>query len=77
MHISVLAGGNAEERAAAGASVGAAECLPAGDRRAGGGAGGGDERAGRDGAREHTTTSVHGEDAGGGRLQQVNVSFNS
>lgn len=37
--ICMYAGGAAEEGAAAGASVGAAECLPAGDHRAGGGVG--------------------------------------
>lgn len=70
---SVYIGGTAEEGAAAGASVRAAECLSASDRRTGGGVGWGDQRAERVWAGEHTVTAIHGENAGGDRLQQVNT----
>lgn len=76
-HLCLRAGGAAEEGAAAGASVGAADCLPSGDCWAGGGAGGGDQGAAADWAGEHPVTAIHGEDAGGERLQQANIILNT
>lgn len=67
----VHTGGTAEEGSPAWASDWAAQRLPACDCWAGGGAGGSDRAAGGDWKGEHTTTPIHGEDAGGDGAQLV------